>query len=190
MHKNCFTEESASRQKQLEDQLLKNMLLKPYDHVSVSDLCEQCGISRKSFYRYFGNKDGCLSALIDRALMESTEYRFRPNRRDCPPPVEIQSNLTYWKENRTILDVLAQNGLSGIFVERAIAHAVQEEKALLRAIGVEDPQQDQDVLVFFFSGYVSLLMHWRKTGYQKTVAQMTDLLIRLITQPLLQAGEA
>ena len=73
MYKTCNTEESVLRQQQLEDCLLKNMLQKSYGEISVSDLCEQAGISRKSFYRYFGNKDGCLCALLDRVLINASK---------------------------------------------------------------------------------------------------------------------
>lgn len=66
MYKNCTTEQSALRQQQLEDCFLKNMLLRPYAEITISDLCEQSSISRKSFYRYFTNKDSCLASLLDR----------------------------------------------------------------------------------------------------------------------------
>jgi AraC-like DNA-binding protein len=41
------------RQKQIEECLFENLLLRRYPSVSISDLCHQLGISRKSFTTIF-----------------------------------------------------------------------------------------------------------------------------------------
>ena len=69
MYKLCKTEQSAQRQRQLEDGLLQVMSTVHYDEISVSDLCDRMNVPRKSFYRYFSGKDGALQALIDHTLM-------------------------------------------------------------------------------------------------------------------------
>ena len=63
MYKLCKTEQSAQRQRQLEEGLLTAMRTKRYEEISISDLCDQMGIPRKSFYRYFFGTDGALHAL-------------------------------------------------------------------------------------------------------------------------------
>ena len=70
MYKLCKTEQSAQRQRELEQGLLKMMLQCRYEDISVSDLCDQLEIPRKSFYRYFSSKDGALYALLDHTMME------------------------------------------------------------------------------------------------------------------------
>ena len=52
MYKLCKTEQSARRQKELEQGLLKIMLQSRYEDISVSELCDNLNIPRKSFYRY------------------------------------------------------------------------------------------------------------------------------------------
>ena len=73
MYKQCKTEQSARRQRQLELGLMQAMLTKRYEDLSVSDLCDQMEVPRKSFYRYFSSKDGCLYALLDHTMMEFFE---------------------------------------------------------------------------------------------------------------------
>ena len=75
MYKLCKTEQSANRQRALEQGLLQAMLTCQYDEISVSDLCAQLNIPRKAFYRYFDGKEGALHALIDHTLMS---YEFFP----------------------------------------------------------------------------------------------------------------
>ena len=51
MYKLCKTEQSAQRQRELEYGLLDAMLVKNYEDISISDLCDHLQIPRKSFYR-------------------------------------------------------------------------------------------------------------------------------------------
>ena len=74
MYKHCNTEESAYRQRQLEQSLLELMEDFPYKAITIGQICDQVGISRKSFYRYFDSKDGCLFALLDHTIMDGTGY--------------------------------------------------------------------------------------------------------------------
>ena len=70
MYKLCKTEQSAQRQRELEQGLLAIMNSTRYEDITVSDMCQKLNIPRKSFYRYFSSKDGALHALIDHTLME------------------------------------------------------------------------------------------------------------------------
>ena len=49
MYKLCKTEQSALRQRELEEGLLRAMLREPYESISVSELCDALGVPRKSF---------------------------------------------------------------------------------------------------------------------------------------------
>ena len=61
---------------ELENGLLKYMLHHDYESINVSDFCDALAIPRKSFYRYFTNKDGALYALVDHTLMDFTKEFF------------------------------------------------------------------------------------------------------------------
>ena len=49
MYKHCNTEDSARRQRQLEQYLLELMEDVPYSGITIGQICQQAGISRKSF---------------------------------------------------------------------------------------------------------------------------------------------
>ena len=72
MYKLCKTEQSANRQRQLEEGLLQIMLTRHFEEVSVSELCDQLQIPRKSFYRYFSSKDGTTLVKETRTVHYST----------------------------------------------------------------------------------------------------------------------
>ena len=127
MYKLCKTEQSAQRQRQLEEGLKKVMLTKHFEEISVSDLCDQLQVPRKSFYRYFSSKDGALYGLIDHTMMEYE--RFAVARQKVTGRTlsnELESFFQFWVEHKDLLDALQKSGLSGVLIERSISHALGE----------------------------------------------------------------
>ena len=74
MYKLCKTEQSAKRQRELEQVLLRMMNSTLYEDITVINFCENAGIPRKAFYRYFSSKDGALHALLDHTLLELESF--------------------------------------------------------------------------------------------------------------------
>ena len=97
MYKLCKTEQSARRQRELEQGLLKAMSTCHYDEISVSDLCDQLNIPRKSFYRYFSGKDGALHALIDHTLAGFFETPIESIQHKGMALEELTQTFCFWK---------------------------------------------------------------------------------------------
>jgi AcrR family transcriptional regulator len=69
----------ARRRAQLIDDLhqiaIRLYIARGYDGTSVQDICEEAGISRRTFFRHFQGKDGALSYGVD-LLAETIAERF------------------------------------------------------------------------------------------------------------------
>ena len=76
MYRKCTTEKASAQQRQFQHALLQSMLQIPYGEITVTGLCTQTGLSRKTFYRLFENKDDVLNALIDQTLQEMDEIIY------------------------------------------------------------------------------------------------------------------
>lgn len=77
MYKICHTEESSRRQRKLEQGLLEALQIQGYHKITLTDLCSQLKIPRKSFYRYFPTKEDCLLALIDHTLSDCNDIALK-----------------------------------------------------------------------------------------------------------------
>ena len=179
MYKQCATEESAQRQRQLEQCLLELMLLTDLHQITISDICDRAGISRKSFYRYFGSKEDCLYALIDHAIMDGASF-YLPNHTDRTGAwISAERFFRYWKEQATLMDALKKNGLAIQLMERMILYISQEEHDL----GILFPPHHNDTreqILFYCTGIMTLVVDWHASGYQKSVLQMSKILTNLI----------
>lgn len=181
MYKHCNTEESAYRQRQLEQSLLELMEDFPYKAITIGQICDQVGISRKSFYRYFNSKDGCLFALLDHTIMDGTGYYMPEGSLDFTGVDFCVRYCEYWQKQTPLLDALEKNGLSLHLLQRMVRYIFVEEPAYAQYMGI--PQDDvMEHIVYHVGGLMGLILTWHHNGYQKTAAEMGRILHRLTQQ--------
>ena len=185
MYKMCKTEQSALRQRQLEQGLLGAMLSRYYEEISVSDLCDQIGIPRKSFYRYFSSKDGALHALIDHTLLEYEGFAL-PHREGekRTTQLDLETFFRFWQEQKQLLDALQRSTLTGVFIERCIAHAQSDAGMPTRFLRQSEKISRDYAVMFGVCGIMSLVCQWHHDGFRQSPWQMAQITAALMTQPL------
>ena len=183
MYKLCKSEQSARRQRELELGLLEAMQTQLYEDISISELCDRLAIPRKSFYRYFSNKDGALMALLDHTLMEYEQTENGISRTGIIHVGALEQYFRFWYERRPLLEALMRSRLSGMLVERATQHAMHE-RMMPRYLVNQDPRTQQMALTFAICGLLSMVMQWQQGGYRETPEQMAHVATMMLTKPL------
>lgn len=184
VYKLCKTEQSAARQRQLEEGLMSVMLTKRYDEISVSELCDDLAIPRKSFYRYFSSKDGALHALIDHTLMGFEGYTGTRRGTGRTLYGELEGFFQFWAQHKTLLDALQRSGMSGILIERAISHALSETAMPVRFLPMDSKEMQKQITMFGVCGLMSMVVTWHHEGFPQSVSQMARIATHLLEQPL------
>ncbi len=182
MYKLCVSEQSAKRQRELESGLLELMLIRDYEDITVSDLCEHLQVPRKTFYRYFSGKDGALHALLDHTLLE------------YPLPVgpaseqaiysSMETYFRFWKSQKPLLDALARSGLTSELIQRSLILTMTDGSISVRRSPADDLLTHEHVIVFTLSGLLSLVIQWHRSGFQESISRMAASAHRLLRQPL------
>jgi len=186
LYKICQTEQSIRRQRELEAGLLKMLQKRRYEDISVSDLCGELQIPRKSFYRYFSSKDGALYAMIDHKLSDFFEMPLTGKKSRGTAMGDLDLFFAFWYENKDFLDALERSGLSGILVERANVFALGEGHLPKQFKSI--PTEIQGLaLAFTICGLMSMMLQWHKQGFPISADEMTLLAVRMLTNPLLQS---
>ena len=183
MYKLCKTEQSAARQRQLEQGLLQAMYTQDYEDISISDLCDRMGVPRKSFYRYFSNKDGALFALLDHTLMEFEQTSGATASGNSGAIGDLERFFRFWHDRKELLMALQRSRLSGLLVERATYHALHER--LMPAYLLEKDKAIQQMsLTFAICGLLSMVLAWHNDNYRETPSRMAKIATAMLTQPL------
>lgn len=184
MYKRCRTEQSAARQRQLEQGLLQVMLKRQFDEISVSDLCDEIHVPRKAFYRYFSGKEGALYSMIDRALMDFEIHSTGAELYEPETPMGYMEHVfIYWTEHRELLDALKKSNLSGLLIQRALDFS-QNLDAIPRFMLIRDRRLREYGTMFMVCGLMTMIVQWHDDGFSKSVAEMAELTMQLLTKPL------
>lgn len=190
MYKLCKTEQSAARQRQLEAGLLRIMETTRYEEISISDLCDQLEIPRKSFYRYFTSKDGALHALLDHTLMEFEAYTIAYQQGHIRTVhLDLESFFQFWVEHRRLLDALTRSGLSGILMERAVAFALTDDILPKRFLPGDSRDMQMHITMFGVCGLMSMVLTWHHDHFSKPAKEMARIATRMLSQPLFPSAD-
>lgn len=174
MYRKCVTEISEQHQKQVAESLLVLMQKIPFEEISVTQLCQAAGVTRRVFYHLFSNKTGALHALVDRRLLEIEGY-------DTGSGSELVRFFCYWKEQKAFLDALSANGMSGLLLERMIHRVLTEDFDVhywLRSRGWTE--NSRDIIVFGLSGLMGLVYRWYYSDFSQPPEELAALVERIL----------
>ncbi len=164
----CTTEKTVENQKRLCHALLELAEKTPYEQIFVSDICQRAQISRRSFYRYFSNKDDVLHALIKDSIMEcavqSMELRF-----DVAHLSELLVRFfLFWKqERRSLLEMLRKNRMENLLMDLYLDWAKTEIRAY------PDRPLRQTAMTFSVTGVMAVLFQWNARNFDTPPEQLS-----------------
>lgn len=179
MYKNCVTEKSAIHQRQFEAAFLDILAETCYDDITVTQICQRAKLSRKIYYTLFEKKSDVFYALLDHTLMDFQTYQ--PD--DSVGQGGLHRFFGFWREQKRLLDVLEREESSALLTERAVRHAVSEDSMAKYCFGTAKSEYGRESLKFYISGIFSLVLDWHKQGYDKSIDEMSALLMYLLQTP-------
>jgi len=177
MYRQCTTEKTAQQQRMFEDCLLQKMLKQSFHEISITGLCEETGLTRKIFYRLFDRKEDVLSALIDHTLEDYVSYIPGPG----VTPGGLHRFLSYWRDQHELLEALVQNDMYILLWEHAIRHILREDSDIQEVFCPDAPHYAREIIIFYVSGLFVLILDWHVEGYRKSIDEMSELLMHIMT---------
>lgn len=177
MYRLCTTEKSAHQQRQIEAAFLSLMLEQSYQDITISEICQRSGYTRRIFYRLFDHKGDVLIAALDHTFEDFMAYE--PD--ESVGGGGLHRFFAFWKEKKPLLDALAQNNISSALTERALNHIFKENPEILREFGADISEFGRETMLFFVSGLFSLVFDWHEQGYARSIDQMSRFLMGLLS---------
>ena len=151
-----------SRQK-LTSALVALMETYDYGEITVTQLAQESGLSRKTFYRLFGDKDKVLTRLFDQLYSEClSEIQARGVRLYWEL---VQFYFDFWGSRKEILVLLGRNGL----LSRLFDYAYRNAESIFLTIRAPEIARDLSgtlpyMLAYSVGGMHSMLIKWVEAG--------------------------
>ena len=185
MYKLCKTEQSAKRQREIEMSLLDLMSKKSYSEISTTELCENLGMPRKTFYRYFDSKEDTLYALIEHTMNEYQFYFTDSNiggKRTLSG--EIGNYYKFWICHKPLLDALFKNNMLEKIVEVSIKFPVNDMVNIQKFLPDDTDWAREKIFRFAICGLCFQMIDWYRDGFKVSIEDMSKLSCRMLSRPL------
>ena len=182
MYKDCKTERSIERQKLIEKTLFEEMKRRPYEDITVTDLCVVLNMPRKAFYRYFDDKESALDCMIARTL------RDFPNEQVIThgPRLlhrELEGFFEFWLRRRELLEVLDKNGKITKIMEHSLSFPLEIMVPMQRLLPDDTDWMRERIYRFAIGGLVSIVIDWYRDGFKEPAEEVARLAVRILTKP-------
>ena len=149
----------------------------PLSRIRVNDLCNRCGIHRRTFYNHFRDVYD-LTAWI----FNQTVDAYLPGDSGNPGTAGIIIALERLKENAPFFRVALQEDSQNALGRHILNHDIQiYEKELQRITGKTDiSRTNRFAIRYYCYGSLGTIYNWLFSGCQLSPEEMADLMISVM----------
>ncbi len=184
MYKLCKTEQSAQRQKEIEQALLQTLGRKSYQDITITELCLTLNIPRKTFYRYFDSKDDALYALIEHTMLEYSGFHEKEKDSERTLQKEIYEFFSFWQNKKEFLDIFSRNCMLDKIIEVSVNFPIKDIVSLSKFLPDDGEWARGKIFKFAVCGLITSMIDWYKEGFKTNISDMVDVSCRVLSQPL------
>ena len=177
-------------QEAVENYLLRSMGYRPYQSITVADICREVNIARKTFYVYYANKDDCFYAIIDRVINRVNMYMYNHLNESSALHQYYYYYLEAWKREKTFLDIILRDNLDRLFIQRGMQILRFEEKQIPPLLDHMLLKADTDILRSYLSCDLLLVLQWAQRNFDTPLEEMAKKFVRLFHYPMIPLSEA
>ena len=161
---NCANGKIAEQSKRrFADALLKVMEQYDFREITITQLAQEAGLSRKTFYRLFDDKEAVL-ALIFEKLYRECLAQFQSNNISRYWDA-VQCYFDFWEERRSLLLLFEKNGILPALFDGAYKYSFSifecvRSKETAEQYSLQLPY----LLAYSVGGMHSMLLRWVENG--------------------------
>ena len=155
-------------QHMIADALFSLMKRKSFQQISVTEICEEAAIGRKTFYRNFELREDVIDFKLDFMLAA-----YQAEIASVPLEGRLQYHFTYIQKNAEYFITLYKNGL---------ARLTNEKFAVLlpdtMPVWSEDPVEQEYRSAYIIAGIEAIQRVWITRGCQESIEEVVAVALR------------
>ena len=155
-------------QHMITDALFRLMTRKPFQQITVTEICEEAAIGRKTFYRNFELREDVIDFWLDLRCEECREALL-----SVPTEEQLHHYCIFLKKHMDELIALYQNGLHPL-VEKKFSVFMPYTMPLWSENKVEQEYRSQ----YIIAGIDAIIRVWVTRGFQESVEEIVEIVKR------------
>lgn len=165
--KNVFRAKQA-----LFDAFLLLIQKKDYEQISVTDICKEADVVRKTFYNNFGAKDDLVRYLFS-VMFEELEKIATTSAFSTHKMLEIF--YSFIMENRELLLLFHKRGLIRFANECISAYVEKQEILVIYSRRFDSPKTNKYIADYVSAVLVSVVETWIKNNFTETLDFLVEI---------------
>ncbi len=158
---------------------------KPMNDITVSELCEQAGISRVTFYLHYQNIED-LNEKIKRSFYDEIKNSFMPflldENRDLSNDNLVQAILKVLYDNKDVVSAMLVNAHDKEFVSTILEFGRQIVLNLYPKLFSNKDQKDFEIFYSYVAGgCLAIIKRWVRNNFQDNVGELSANIKKLIS---------
>ena len=155
-------------QNMISDALFNLLKRKPFHHITITEICEEAAIGRKTFYRNFEFKEDIIHFQLDLMLNEYKEDLI-----STPLEQYLYHHFVYIQKNADYFLALYNNGLSSLAYEK-FAVLLPDIMPIWSKNEIEQEYRS----AYIIAGIDAIQRVWISRGYKESINEIVDIAIR------------
>jgi len=178
----CGTNKTALQsQKLIADAMMRLIQEKPYQQITISELCKAAGISRQTFYSLFTSRENVVVFTLQARYCDAPEPpRLKTDREVCGLRQLCVGYSEYILRNQGLLRLLVENHIDYLLYD-SLYEALDECGCFLHAV---DPCTRRYAASFYAGGVACVARRFAEEGCRTSAGQLEELLMTLFTGSL------
>ncbi len=172
MYKKQTSTVALQSQKWIAEALLRLLEQYGFKEITVTQICQEAGLVRKTFYRNFNTKEDILHYIIDQLFLSfQTVFDIRTT-----PPIEIFTHYyEYWAKEKRLLTLLHRDDLFYLLTKKYVEYVDSMNLYFFQPQDDSFTELESYVVRFIAGGMVSILEHWLECGFSESIENLTTL---------------
>ena len=150
------------------DAMFSLMKRKPFQQITVTEICDEANLGRKTFYRKFELREDVIDFWLDLRCEECREVLL-----PVPTEAQLYHYCVFLKKYMDVLITLYQNGLHPM-VEKKFSVLIPYTMPRWS----EDPVEQEYRSQYIIAGIDAIIRVWVTRGFQENVEQIVEIVKR------------
>ena len=150
------------------DALFSLMKRKPFQQISVTEICEEAAIGRKTFYRNFELREDVIDFQLDLLL-----NNYKTELDSLPFEQYLYHHFAFIQENASYFIVLYHNGLSSLSTEKFSSLLPDT-----MPVWSDDPIEQEYRSAYIISGIEAIQRVWISRGCVESIDEVVAIALR------------
>ena len=156
-------------QRAIKNSLKALMANDTFSHITVTEICQEAGVTRQAFYTNFRSKEDVFSSIL---LEVQREWRMKLPASELSSLYDICVALYQtWRDHSDLLDLIVRDSLISLFVD-ALLPANFPVRYAAEVPPRKQRQLEPVARMLMTGGVAQALIYWSQTGYRETPEDM------------------